>query len=126
MVDGIRTTFGGHSYAGTRVLDTCDFGCGCWVGPNSQSGPDGVDPHGECPKNPTGPIAPRKKIAGKTTKQVAVHIPVDEFALLQQFARNQGMSIHQVSRQIMSRGIRHLAELLDDEPPEPVEPKDRS
>jgi hypothetical protein len=45
--------FGGHHYpfAPDRTSD-CEYGCGCWAGPNRSGGPGGLDPFGECPNNP--------------------------------------------------------------------------
>lgn len=43
---------GGHRYD-TRGTSDCSFGCGCWAGPSRSGGPDGIDPFGNCPKNPS-------------------------------------------------------------------------
>lgn len=47
---------GGHGYNLTgRSIHrhvNCPFACGCWVSSTQSHGPDGVDPHGKCPKNP--------------------------------------------------------------------------
>ena len=42
---------GGHSYKMPRLTFNCMFGCGCWIGSQQSGGPEGVDPHGKCPKN---------------------------------------------------------------------------
>lgn len=42
---------GAHKYDESGTSD-CHYGCGCWAGDYSSGGPDGVDPTGDCPKNP--------------------------------------------------------------------------
>ena len=44
----------GHNPEDPRDCFTsdCRYGCGCSAGPYRSSGPDGVDPMGECPKHP--------------------------------------------------------------------------
>ena len=45
---------GGHRYHRhvTSVTFSCSNGCGCVMGRFNSRGPDGVDPTGECPKEP--------------------------------------------------------------------------
>ncbi len=50
---------GRHYYPGCEAEGVADFytsdcahGCGCWMGGSRSGGPDGVDPFGDCPKNP--------------------------------------------------------------------------
>lgn len=59
--------FGPHQYADHDGTSDCAHGCGCWMGPARSGGPDGVDPFGECPKNPMAPAEPVDPI---TTVQV--------------------------------------------------------
>lgn len=44
--------YGPHDYAGPGRTNDCKYGCGCWMGPFQSGGPIGLDPFGECPKNP--------------------------------------------------------------------------
>lgn len=52
---------GGHQYPGCTVdnfcfTSNCDYGCGCWMGQSRSGGPEGIDPFGECPGNPSCPL----------------------------------------------------------------------
>ncbi len=51
---------GGHSYQNANRLLECAFGCGCWNADVRFGGPSGIDPLGECPKNPS-----REEIRGQ-------------------------------------------------------------
>lgn len=54
MSSGYDTSkkYGKHKYD-ERGQDNCQYGCGCWMGSDrSDSHVPGVDPFGECPKNP--------------------------------------------------------------------------
>lgn len=42
---------GAHKYDEHGTSD-CHYGCGCWCGNTNSGGPDGIDPTGDCPKNP--------------------------------------------------------------------------
>lgn len=44
--------YGPHEYEDGPGTYDCEYGCGCWRGPTRSGGPIGVDPRGECPKNP--------------------------------------------------------------------------
>jgi len=44
--------YGLHNYPDTEGTHDCKNRCGCWMGPARSGGPIGVDPFGECPKNP--------------------------------------------------------------------------
>lgn len=44
---------GGHKYDEHGTSD-CGFNCGAWAGPFRSGAPDGIDPLGSCPKNPSG------------------------------------------------------------------------
>ena len=42
--------YGPHDYP--EGSGNCKHGCGCWMGSSQSDGPIGLDPFGECPKNP--------------------------------------------------------------------------
>jgi len=44
--------YGGHDYPNQDGTSDCKYGCGCWMGPARSGGPTGLDPFGDCPKNP--------------------------------------------------------------------------
>ncbi len=45
--------YGTHQYDDdVHHTSDCKHKCGCWMGPARSGGPAGVDPFGECPKNP--------------------------------------------------------------------------
>lgn len=46
----------------------CKNKCGCWMGPARSGGPTGVDPFGECPKNPKD----GKLIGGNADQDVVI------------------------------------------------------
>lgn len=44
--------YGGHKYDDDSESSNCQYKCGCWMSPARSSGPAGIDPFGECPRNP--------------------------------------------------------------------------
>lgn len=50
-----RSNWGGHWYPSVEAeqgTSDCVRGCGAWLGPFRSGAPPGIDPNGECPKNP--------------------------------------------------------------------------
>lgn len=58
-------TMGGHVYTThvTRVTYRCSNGCGCWMGRFNSGGPEGVDPHGDCPEAVVVQLSPTRERA---------------------------------------------------------------
>jgi hypothetical protein len=49
----LNKDIGGHNYnMENSSTNDCLFGCGAWMGGDRSDAPNGIDPFGECPKNP--------------------------------------------------------------------------
>jgi hypothetical protein len=57
---------GGHRYPNDDGTSDCLNGCGAWMGPYRSGAPDGIDPHGACPKGESmfAPPDENKRLAG--------------------------------------------------------------